>query len=263
MYRERLHLNKPPLTVSCEIRKMNNSYGKIPTIDQLSTEEAAVLFTISTVIAIVALPLNILVLFGYLCSSSARQKPSSILLASMTFGHVLTGSWIIPFHMVFQMIKPGLVESGGTLCTILLPMTYSPYVAISETILLMTVDRYFAVCAMMKYRLIMTRRRTFAAVLFTWLHALVYGAIILPFGYKIEYNHRLGTCGVDFENRLLEGGMMAVVYAVIPLFIMAMLSYKTVKHLRRHNRRLVSNSETVRPPDGESDSRYQAIRGEY
>lgn len=244
---------------------MNNSHEKLPTIHQLSTEEAAAVYTISIVIAITALPLNILVLFGYLCSSLTRQKPSSILLVSMTFGQLLTASWIVPFHMVFQLIKPGLMVSEGVLCTVLGSMTYSPYVVISETALLMAVDRYCAVCRMMKYRLIMTRRRILAAVLFTWVHAFIFGTIILPFGYKVEYNHRVGTCAIDFESRLLEGAMLAVAYAVIPLFIIVVLSYKTVKHLRTHNRRLVGNcnSEGVRSSDG-NICRDQLIReGQY
>ena len=242
---------------------MNNSFGKLPTIHQLSTQEAAAVYTISTVIAITALPLNILVLFGYLCSRSIRQKASSILLVSMTFGQLLTASWIIPFHVVFQLIKPGLTVNGGTLCTILGSMTYSPYIVISETVLLMTVDRYYAVCLMTKYKLIMTRRRIFAAILFTWVHAFIFGTIILPFGYKVEYNHRLGNCAIDFENRLLDGAMMAVAYAVIPFFIIVVLSYKTVKHLRTHNRRMAANSQAVRQSDG-NICRDQLLReGQY
>ena len=231
----------------------NNSKNYTSNIPQLaheySKEEVAILSTISVAIITTSLVLNILVLLGYLCSRSTREKPSSILLVSMAFCQLATASVVIPYQLVFQVIKPELAANGGASCIALGSITYSPYVVSSETVLLMTVDRYLAVCLMTKYRLIMTRKRILAAVLFTWIHALIFGTVAVPFGYTVQYNHRVGACAIDFENRLLEGVMMALPYGVIPFLIIVVLSYRTVKQLRTHNQRLAANSEDVRAPN--------------
>lgn len=216
---------------------------------EFSTTEVAVLSTISVAIVTISLALNVLVLLGYLCSRSTREKPSSILLVSMTFCQLATTSLVIPLQLVFHVIKPELAAKGGASCIAVGSITYAPYVVISETALLMTVDRYFVVCLMMKYKLIMSRRRTFAAVLFTWVNAIIMGAIVVPFGYTVQYNRRVGACAIDFENRLLEGAMMALAYGVIPFLIIIVLSYRTVKYLRTHNQRLAAITEETRGPN--------------
>ena len=150
------------------MNESTNYTSEIPrTFHEYSTTEPAVLSTISVAIVTISLALNALVLLGYLCSRSTREKPSSILLVSLTFCQLATTSVVIPLQVAFHVIKPKLTAKGGASCVALGSITYAPYVVISETALLMTVDRYFAVCLMMKYKLIMTRRRTFAAVLFT------------------------------------------------------------------------------------------------
>ena len=60
---------------------------------EYSTEEVAVLSTISVAIIASSLVLNILVLLGFVCSRSTREKPSSILLVSM-HGFLSVGNFV-------------------------------------------------------------------------------------------------------------------------------------------------------------------------
>ena len=194
-----------------------NNTSNIPQLShEYSTEEVAVLSTISVAIIATSLVLNILILLEYVCSRSTREKPSSILLVSMGFCQLATSSVVIPYQVVFQVIKPELAANGGASCIAPGSITYATYVVISETVLLMTVDRYFAVCLITKYRLIMTRKRILAAVLFTLIHALTIGTIGVPIGFTVQCNHRVGACAIDFENRLLQGAMAALAYGAIP-----------------------------------------------
>ena len=218
-------------------------------VHQYKHEEVVILTIISIAIIITGLILNILVLLGYLCSRSMRQKPSSIFLVSMTFGQLLTVSVVIPLQLATQVLKPSLAANGGALCTFIGSMTYAPYVAISETVLCTTVDRYLAVCFPIRYRTIITRRRAFAVVSFTWVHTVITAIITVPFGFKVEYNPRVGACAINFENRLLEGAMSAVAYAVIPFSIIVALSWKMIRHFRRHNRIMIGNTITFQQED--------------
>ena len=128
-----------------------NNTSNIPQLShEYSTEEVAVLSTISVAIIATSLVLNILILLEYVCSRSTREKPSSILLVSMGFCQLATSSVVIPYQVVFQVIKPELAANGGASCIAPGSITYATYVVISETVLLMTVDRYFAVCLINK-----------------------------------------------------------------------------------------------------------------
>ena len=142
-------------------------------------KEVITLTIISVLIIVVAVPANILVLFGYLTSRSTRTKPSSILLVSMTLAELLISVVVVPSQLV-EIMKPELAASGGAFCTFVSSVFYSLYITMMEILACMSVDRYLAVKSMLRYSRIITKKRVVGVVVFTWIHAVIFGSIIGP-----------------------------------------------------------------------------------
>ena len=75
-------------------------------------DEVISLVIISVFMIILAVPVNILVLFGYVTSRSSRARPSSILLISLIFAQLLISVVVIPSQLL-EIIRPDLVANGG------------------------------------------------------------------------------------------------------------------------------------------------------
>ena len=203
-------------------------------------EEEVIILTIASVLIIIlAVPANILVLFGYLTSGSTRTSPSNILLVSMTLAELLISVAVVPSQLV-EIMKPELAASGGAFCTFVSSVFYSLYVTMMEILACMSVDRYLAVKSMLRYSRIITKKRV---VVFTWIHAVIFGSIIGPVLIRFEYNYRVGACGMVFHDRIVILTLIAIIYCVAPFLIIVVFNYKMVMHLRHHNRRILHRAE--------------------
>ena len=206
-------------------------------------EEEVIILTIASVLIIIlAVPANILVLFGYLTSGSTRTSPSNILLVSMTLAELLISVAVVPSQLV-EIMKPELAASGGAFCTFVSSVFYSLYVTMMEILACMSVDRYLAVKSMLRYSRIITKKRVVGVVVFTWIHAVIFGSIIGPFLIRFEYNYRVGACGMVFHDRIVILTLIAIIYCVAPFLIIVVFNYKMVMHLRHHNRRILHRAE--------------------
>ena len=205
-------------------------------------EEVIGLTIFSVLIIILAVPANILVMFGYLTSRSTRTNPSSILLVSMTLAELLISIVVVPSQLV-EIMKPELAANDEAFCKLVSSVFYSLYVTMIEILACMSVDRYLAVKSMLKYATIITRKRVVGVVVFTWIHAVIFCSTIGPFLVRFEYNYRVGACGMVFDDRIVMLILMAIVYCLAPLTIIIVFNYKMVMHLRHHNRRILHRAE--------------------
>ena len=205
-------------------------------------EEVIGLTIFSVLIIILAVPGNILVMFGYLTSRSARTNPSSILLVSMTLAELLISIVVVPSQLVEIMI-PELAANDEGFCQFVSSVFYSLYVTMIEILACMSVDRYLAVKSMLKYATIMTRKRVVGVVVFTWIHAVIFGSTIGPYVVRFEYNYRVGACGMVFDDRVVTLTLIAMIYCVAPFVIIVVFNYKMVMNLRHHNRRILHGAE--------------------
>ena len=88
--------------------RMNESVGH----EVFPKDKFISLVIISVFTTILAVPVNILVLFGYITSRSSRARPSSILLISLIFDQLLISIVVIPSQLL-EVIRPDLVANGG------------------------------------------------------------------------------------------------------------------------------------------------------
>ena len=113
----------------------------------------------------------------------------------------------------------------------------------TETLACISVDRFLAVKSMLRYSTIITRKRVVAVVVSTWIHAALFLTVIGPFVIQIEYNNRLGACGVVYDDRTVLLILILAIYGLIPFGIIIVSNCKMAKHLWRHNRRIVQRPE--------------------
>ena len=205
-------------------------------------DEVISLVIISVFMIILAVPVNILVLFGYVTSRSSRARPSSILLISLIFAQLLISVVVIPSQLL-EIIRPDLVANGGVFFFFVGTAFYSLYITMTETLACISVDRFLAVKSMLRYTTIITRKRVVAVVVFTWIHAALFLTVIGPFVIQIEYNNRLGACGVVYDDRTVLLILILAIYGLIPFGIIIVCNCKMAKHLWRHNRRIVQRPE--------------------
>ena len=218
-------------------------------------EEVIGLTIFSVSIIILAVPGNILVMFGYLTSRSTRTNPSSILLVSMTVAELLNSLVVVPSQLV-EIMKPELAANHEAFCQFVSSVCYSLYVTMMEILACMSVDRYLAVKSMLRYATIMTRKRVVGVVVFTWIHAVIFGSTIGPFVVRFEYNYRVGACGMVFDDRVVTLTLIAIIYCIAPFVIIVVFNYKMIMNLRHHNRRILHGAED-QTIDARNDSARQ------
>ena len=210
-------------------------------VEVFPKNEVISLVIILVFIIILAVPVNILVLFGYVSSRSSRARPSSILLISLTFAQLLISAAVIPSQLL-EVIRPDLVANGGVFCVFVGTTFYSLYITMAETLACISVDRFLAVKSMLRYSTIITRKRVVAVVVFTWIHAVIFETVIGPFVIRVRYNNRIGACGIVFDDIVFLTIMLAV-YGVIPFGVIIMFNCKMAKQLWRHNHRIVHRAD--------------------
>lgn len=214
---------------------MNESY-----VDVYTKDEVTFLSIFSISLIIIAVPANFLVLAGYVTSRPIRTKSSSILLASLTVADLFASALVIPFQLVFQVLHPSMAANRGPLCSFVGSVTYSFYIVITQTLVCMSVDRFYAIRFALRYQSIMTRKRVAVMIVFTWLHSIIFVLLLGPFAVEVDYNPRLGICGIIFDDRMAKLILMALVYIIIPFVIMVIFNCKMALYLRRHNRRMMT-----------------------
>ena len=88
-----------------------------------------------------------------------------------------------------------------------------------EILACMSVDRCLAVKSMLRYSRIITKKRVVGVVVFTWIHAVIFGSIIGPVLIRFEYNYRVGACRMVFDDRIVILTLIAIIYSVAPFLI--------------------------------------------
>lgn len=234
---------------------MNESYVHVYTKDEVTFLSMFSIFHI-----IIAVPANFLVLVGYVTSRPIRAKPSSILLASLTVADLLTSALVMPLQLALHVLHPSMAANRGPLCSFVGSVTYSFYIVITETLVCISVDRFYAVRFMLRYQSIMTRKRVAVMIAFIWLHSTIFVLIIGPFAIEVDYNPRLGICGIIFDDRMKMLILIALVYAIIPFVIVVIFNYKMAMCLWRHNRRMTTTG-AIHPTD-ERNGRTRRREGE-
>jgi hypothetical protein len=221
--------NKSAALIFFDVKAENGS-----NVGVFSDDELAGIQIITAAILILAFPANILVMTGYLNTSTALKKPANHLLVNLTISETILTSLIIPLQLLVNFIEPSLGRNNGSLCMAVGILTYPFYLAVIISMIFISVDRYYAVRAPLSYKFKVSKHRIGYMISYTWIHAL---GFTFGFGFAlgIGYNSQMGVCGILWDNNMAASSVGAFTHIVLPFFLLLGLNINLVLSLRRQN----------------------------
>ena len=226
--------NTSALSIFSDVKVKNGSSAEVFTED-----EVVGVVVITTAILILALPANVLVLMGYLNTSTALKKPANNLLVNLTISEFILTLVVIPLQLLVHFIEPNLASNDGSFCIAVGILTYPFYMAVILSMIFISVDRYYAVRAPLSYKFKISRNRIAYMITYTWIHAC---GFTFGFGFTLGfgYNPQSGVCGILWDKNMVVSGVGAVTHIVVPFFLLLGLNVNLVVCLRRQNQTAVN-----------------------
>ena len=227
--------NSSALSIFSDVKVENGSYAPV-----FSEDELIGLTIITTAILILALPANILVLIGYLNTSTALKKPANRLLLNLTISEFILTLVVIPLQLLVHFIEPSLASRDGSFCVAVGILTYPFYMAVILSMIFISVDRSYAIRAPLNYKFKMNKNRIGYMIIYTWIHVC---GFTFGFGFALGfgYNPQMGVCGILWDNNMAASGVAAFIHIVLPFFVLLALNINLVLSLRRQNQTAVNN----------------------
>ncbi|XP_028993578.1 trace amine-associated receptor 13c-like [Betta splendens] len=222
--------------------QLNSSCRKPTNPDQ----QASFLYVVLSCISLVTVALNLLVIISI---SHFRQlhSPTNILLLSLAVTDLLVGFMLMPVEIIYTEACWYL---GETLCVLYYVVDYTITSACVANMVLISVDRYIAVCNPLRYSSTVTKRRTQVCVCLCWLCSLLYRFILLyePLQHPGRSNTCLGECVVVIEN--IAGVVDLVFTFVLPITVIIVLYFRVfvVALSQARAMRLQTAAVAARPP---------------
>lgn len=155
--------------------------------------------------------------------SRQLQSPTNVLLLSLAVADLLVGFMLMPVEIIYTEACWFL---GDTLCTLYYVADYTITSACVANMVLISVDRYIAVCNPLRYSSTVTKRRTQVGVCLCWLCSLLYRFILLhePLQHPGRSNACVGECVVVIENT--AGLVDLVLTFVMPIAVIVALYFR-------------------------------------
>ncbi|XP_039605650.1 trace amine-associated receptor 13c-like [Polypterus senegalus] len=208
--------------------------GNISCLKEIRTKYSSVILYIFGTAAVVLTFCGNLVVIISISHFKQLHTPTNILVLSLAVADFLVGVIIMPF-MLIQSVET-CWYFGETVCYI-----YTCFLTTLTTVsvfnlVLIAIDRYFAVCDPLLYSTRITVRITCIAVLIIWLLTFSYACAEVFSGGSIEGNLELDPCPGDCL--LLLNSTWSIVDPIFgfifPVYIMAILYTKIFIVAKRH-----------------------------
>ncbi|XP_058495522.1 trace amine-associated receptor 13c-like [Solea solea] len=157
--------------------------------------EAVLLYTLLSFIAVLTVALNLLVVISI---SHFRQlhTPTNLLLLSLAIADLLVGLLVMPVEMV--RITETCWLMGELMCALSEISSFTLTSASVGNMVLISIDRYVAICNPLQYTSKVTRGRVEVSVCLCWAFSLLYNGLILKDHLRqpSRYSSCYGECVV-------------------------------------------------------------------
>ncbi|XP_038575871.1 trace amine-associated receptor 13c-like [Micropterus salmoides] len=178
----------------CFPQLLNTSCRK-PTLPQ---SEVVFLHTLVSSISLLTVALNLLVIISV---SHFRQlhTPTNILLLSLAVSDFLVGLLLMPVEI---LRKTSCWFLGDLMCSLYICVSYSIPSASVGNMVLISLDRYVAICDPLHYTTRITVRRVKLCVCLCWFCSVFYSSVVLKddLTQPGRYNSCYGDCVVLFDH---------------------------------------------------------------
>ncbi|XP_074551433.1 trace amine-associated receptor 13c-like [Halichoeres trimaculatus] len=178
-----------------------------------SSSEMMTVRVVMSSIALLTVALNLLVIIAI---SHFRQlhTPTNILLLSLAVSDFLVGIFIMPNEI---LRKSSCWFFGEYVCLMCYYLTFTITSASIGDMVLISVDRYVAICDPLRYSSRITERRVKVCVCLCWLCSVLYTGIYLKnnFSHLGTYNSCYGKCVIKLN--FIQGTVDLVVTFIAPI----------------------------------------------
>ncbi|XP_026222768.1 trace amine-associated receptor 8a-like [Anabas testudineus] len=172
--------------------------------------ETILLYMLMSFFSLFTVFLNLLVIISI---SHFRQlhTPTNLLLLSLAVSDFLVGLIVMPFQILFS--EPCWLL-GDLVCALYYLL---PFITISASVgnmVMISVDRYVAICDPLQYPTKFTLKRVQISVLLCWIYSVLYSFLILFDNLKQpgRYNSCYGECVIN-----INGAVDIVISFIIPI----------------------------------------------
>ncbi|XP_029013075.1 trace amine-associated receptor 7a-like [Betta splendens] len=172
--------------------------------------EAMLIYILVSCISLLTASLNLLVIVSI---SHFRQlhTPTNLLLLSLAVSDFLVGLIVMPFQILF--LEPCWFL-GDVMCTLYF---FVPYITTSASVVnmvLISVDRFMAICDPLSYSTKFSHKTVKRCVLLCWLYCVMYSFMILNDNLKQpgRFNSCYGECVIN-----INGALDFVLSFIIPI----------------------------------------------
>ncbi|XP_038577214.1 trace amine-associated receptor 13c-like [Micropterus salmoides] len=191
----------------CFPQLLNTSCRK-PTLPR---SEAVFLNTLLSSISLLTVALNLLVIISV---SHFRQlhTPTNILLFSLAVSDLIVGLLLMPL-VILRITSCWFLGDG--VCSLFMYVSYIIPCASVGVMVLISVDRYVAICHPLHYTTRITERRVKLCVCLCWFCSVFYSSLFVKYGVTQpdRYNSCYGEC-VVLVDHIAEAADLALTFVV-------------------------------------------------
>uniref|UniRef100_A0A6Q2ZER7 G-protein coupled receptors family 1 profile domain-containing protein n=1 Tax=Esox lucius TaxID=8010 RepID=A0A6Q2ZER7_ESOLU len=210
--------------------------------DSLSTSIYITLYIFFSLISVVTVFLNLLVIIS-ISHFKHLHTPTNLLILSLAVSDLLVGLIVIP-AMTVAILEPCWVL-GEYFCALLIYATYTCTSISLGNLVLISIDRYVAVCDPLMYLSKITISRISYCIAFTWCSSIIYNAVLI----KVSVNVQVPSKCFE-ECYFVEGFVWSmiidfVITMVVPCSIIITLYLKIFMVARSQARKILSNGCTL------------------
>ncbi|XP_029012052.1 trace amine-associated receptor 7f-like [Betta splendens] len=218
---EEAELCFPQLNASCEKRPRSQS-------------EALLIYSLLPCFSLLTVVLNLLVIISI---SHFRQlhTPTNLLLLSLAVSDFLVGLLVVPFQIL--LIEPCwlLGDLACVLCSFL------PFISVPATagnMVLISIDRYVAVCDPLRYPTKFTQKTVKGLILLCWVYSVLYNLLFLFDNLRQtgKFNSCYGECVITINGTVdLVMRFIIPISAIIILYVRVfVVAVSQARSMRSH-----------------------------
>uniref|UniRef100_A0A6Q2XE25 G-protein coupled receptors family 1 profile domain-containing protein n=1 Tax=Esox lucius TaxID=8010 RepID=A0A6Q2XE25_ESOLU len=195
------------------------------------------MYILFSLISIVTVFLNLIVIIS-ISHFKQLQTPTNLLILSLAVSDLLVGLIVIPANTV------AIIEScwvlGEYFCALLMYTTSLSESSSLGNLILLSIDRYVAVCDPLLYHLKITTRRTMCCISITWCCCIIYDATLINLYVDVQVPSRCFEECYLLDGHFWVNIMDIVVTFVVPCSIILTLYLKIFLVARSQARQVYS-----------------------
>ncbi|XP_039674269.1 trace amine-associated receptor 8a-like [Perca fluviatilis] len=196
--------------------------------------EVILSYIILSSITLLTTTLNLLVIIS-IAHFKQLYTPSNILILSLAVSDFFVG-----LLMFFQIILiDGCWFLGDLMCTLYYVLDYTITSASIGTMVLISIDRYVAICDPLHYSTKVTQKRVHVCVCLCWIYSVIFQILILKGNLKQpgRYNSCSGECVVvsDYITELVDlvvsfiGPVTVIIVLYMKVFVVAVSQARAMR----------------------------------